>query len=198
MNRIAALVLAATLTVACTAPDQFDPTHYGSASIAFANAWAQSDVDIFVARVPALEHLGPHFVLTMMGPFAEDDCHGATYCVHHWDSGATTPGCPMGPAAQWRVGTGDVDIDPVCVTLQSQKEAAFEHEIGHALGMSHVCLGAADSAPDCSSVGTGDAVMNPYLTRMQDGIVWIEDYSGDVSITEFTALDLAEFRRTHP
>lgn len=196
IQRLVLAVFFLCLTVACTAPDQHDSVRYGTKTVAFANAFNSDDVAVMSARRPSLDHLGPGF--TIVGSYIEDDCHGADICVHHWDSGATTPGCPMGAAAQWRVGTGDIDLDPVCTTNDVQKQTEFEHEIGHALGMSHICAGAADPTTDCSPVGDGDAVMNARLTMIHDDTVFIEDYGDTITTVDFTDLDLAEFRRVHP
>lgn len=58
--------------------------------------------------------------------------------------------------------TRRIIIDPICVVGEYQFKTAFMHEIGHSLGMNHVCR-QSDNRNDCSSVGRGIAVMNPNL-----------------------------------
>lgn len=45
-----------------------------------------------------------------------------------------------------------------------QLKMVFMHEIGHWLGMQHVCIGSEpiERLDECSSVGLGLAIMNPY------------------------------------
>ncbi len=53
-------------------------------------------------------------------------------------------------------------IDPTCIRGELQFKTAFMHEIGHSLGMYHVCR-ANEQRSDCSTVGRGLAIMNPLL-----------------------------------
>lgn len=59
-------------------------------------------------------------------------------------------------------------------------QTVFMHELGHWLGMKHVCQHR-NERRECSPVGYGWAIMNPVV---ENGFV-----------TEFTTLDISEFRR---
>lgn len=74
-------------------------------------------------------------------------------------------------------GTKRILIDVDRMTTESQIVAAIMHELGHWIGMNHVCREPNESA-NCSSVGYGNAIMNPNI--------------GESHITNLSPLDLAE------
>lgn len=176
-----AIILLVLTTASCPDPDQNDPNRYGTVSVGFgpsldrAIRWDNTQIVELRAELRVLNALGPTFVEGTEGT--------ATYVVRPFDSG---PGCPEG-AGRWILGTSFVEIDPVCCRGFVQLRAVMGHELGHILGMSHVCFRSGE-APDCSPVGYGTAMMNPMLTNPGQ----------DLAQAEPTALDLAEFRRTHP
>lgn len=65
-----------------------------------------------------------------------------------------------------------------------QLKMVFMHEVGHWLGMHHICLGnePENRIRECSSVGVGAAIMNPF--------------NNPAMPAEFTALDSLEYRRS--
>jgi hypothetical protein len=65
-------------------------------------------------------------------------------------------------AAYHITGTREIYIDPRCAVDELQFRTLFQHEIGHFLGMMHICT-AANERPVCSPVGFGEAVMNPAI-----------------------------------
>jgi hypothetical protein len=77
--------------------------------------------------------------------------------------------------------TDFIYIDPRCSGSTTQFRAVIVHEIGHWLGMRHICRVDRKTSDACSPVGFGDAVMNPTLNLDQSPIPG--------------ALDLAEYRR---
>lgn len=180
--RRVALVLAALLA-ACAAPSQHDEARFGVVRVAFPD-WASVYQEAFRERLEPMGALGPTFV--------EADEAQADVVVRHWDSG---PGCAHG-AGSW-AGGRDVQIDPACCQGTLALQAAFEHEIGHALGMHHICRRLPSEASDC--VGPmGVAVMNPALTYDHPGDIGFDEaFVAGVSQVDWTDLDLAEFARVH-
>jgi hypothetical protein len=181
------LTLLVALLPAC-APSQHDPQRYGSITVAFgpaldsAGPFRADQLDELVKELTALEALGPSFVVGSEG--------AADLVVRPFDSG---PRCLRG-SGRFTVGTRFVEIDPACAPGMTALRAAMGHEIGHALGMQHVCFGS--EIADCSPVGRGVALMNPNLSYgdATDPNATVNDIATDVP----TELDLAEFRRAHP
>lgn len=64
----------------------------------------------------------------------------------------------------YRRGTSYVRIDPDCVSTEQQFIVLAIHELGHYLGLSHVCREDNRTSDTCSSVGKGLAIMNPFLS----------------------------------
>lgn len=186
MNLARLLALAALALAACVAPSQHDPAAYGTVAVYYApDDWASSYRDVFREELRVLDRLGPRFVEAATE--AE-----ATVVVRHWVS----PDCAAA-AARWTRGTRVVELDPVCLPGTLVLRTAFQHEVGHALGLAHVCRRAGD-APDCSPVGFGPALMNPFVVTGDAGPGFEEAYVGQVPHFEPSELDLAEFRRTRP
>ncbi len=65
-----------------------------------------------------------------------------------------------------------------------QLKMVFMHEVGHWLGMHHICMGnePQERINECSSVGVGTAIMNPF--------------NNPAMPAEFTALDSLEYQRS--
>lgn len=78
--------------------------------------------------------------------------------------------------------TNYIIFDPGCVCSKQQFVVGVQHEIGHWLGMKHICLSDRRTTDTCSSVGFGRAIMNPFTTI-------------DANM-EASDLDLEEYRRT--
>ncbi len=73
------------------------------------------------------------------------------------------PNCANGRLGEYHLGTNFVLIDPRCISGRQQFEAVVEHELGHWLGMRHVCRPNGRTTDICSEVGRGIGIMNPYL-----------------------------------
>lgn len=181
------LAIAALVLAACP-PSQHDPARYPPVRVHFPpNDWASSYVDQFRLAMQDAAALGPDFSIT-------PDRASATVIVEHIDA--------LGRCAQdgvhHVVGTNRVQIDPVCLSGNLFLRAAFIHEVGHVLGMSHICQHPGD-APDCVTTGFGVAVMNPALSYGDNsGPTFDTAYTGPAPQWFPTDLDLAEFRRTRP
>jgi hypothetical protein len=94
-------------------------------------------------------------------------------------------------AGRYTENTRFVEVDPRCTTSSLELQTVVSHEIGHALGMRHVCY--RDSETNgCSNVGTGHALMNPNLF---EGPEIDEDLHLSYPQWEVTELDIQEFRR---
>ncbi len=74
-------------------------------------------------------------------------------------------------------GTKRILIDVDRMGTESQTVAAIMHELGHWIGMNHVCR-TPNETVHCSTVGYGNAIMNPNI--------------GESHITNLSPLDLAE------
>lgn len=179
--------LLVAVLLAC-APTQHDAPRYGVVRIHFPPGnWASNFTDQFRLAMQDAAALGPDFAVTT-------DASQATVIVEHFDSG---PGCRDG-AGRWLTGTNRVQLDPVCLPGLLFQRAAFLHEVGHALGMRHVCRQTGQTA-DCSPIGLGVAVMNPSLSYGDTGGPTFDTaYTGPTPQWFPTQLDLDEFRRTRP
>lgn len=181
------LAVAVLFVVSCVAPSQHDPARWSRISVAFgapidsAGPWRDDQLAELRAELPALDALGPSFVEATDG--------SADLVVRPFDSGAE---CRLG-AGRYTLGASFVEIDAACTGGYTGLRAAMGHEIGHALGMSHVCTHDGE-ASDCSPVGYGFAMMNPRLSYGDA----LDSGPNDIASDAPTEFDLAEFRRTHP
>lgn len=172
-------------------PSQRDPARYGTRRVhvttgdGVPGAFASSYVPTIEQALRDAEALGPAFARVL-------DRAQADVTIEHFDAG---PMC-AGGAGQHTLGTNVVRIDPVCTQGSLVMRAAVIHELGHWLGMSHVCRQAGE-ATDCSPVGFGQATMNPSLTYGDPtGLPFDTAHVGLAPAFQPTELDLAEFRRT--
>lgn len=81
-----------------------------------------------------------------------------------------------------------VTVDPTCIHSDLEFAAVLKHEIGHALGMGHICRSEDLAFRNCSTTGRGLAIMNPTVGRNDNlQIIWL-----------IQPLDIAEFEATSP
>lgn len=186
------LALTLALVLGACIPTQNDPTRYGVRRVHVVTgdqpgAFATSYLPTFDEALRDVGALGPTFVRTSARDLAD-------VTVAHFDSG---PRCELG-AGRYTPIARLIEIDPVCTQGLLVQRAALAHEIGHWLGMRHVCRFAGE-VQDCSPVGYGPAVMNPSLTYGDDAGPTLDSaYVGPVPTFQPTELDLAEYLRANP
>jgi hypothetical protein len=91
-----------------------------------------------------------------------------------------------------------IKLVPTCITSNIEFQSTFMHEVGHALGMQHICRKHREVA-DCSPVGHQVSFMNPGLDYFSssggtDIVTEIERVSS-VPMIEVTGRDVDEFKR---
>lgn len=168
------------LVLGCDPPSQANPDQYGTVSVFIAPEWLALDKVRIRAALRRLDALGPRFVEA-----GEGNRSVARVIVQPFNS----EGCTLG-AGRWVVGSRVVEIDATCTRGDTAFRQAVGHEVGHALGMGHVCARAGD-APDCAPVGYGPAMMSPSLGGGG------ETFDPSLAQDTPTQLDLAEYRRAH-
>lgn len=184
MKRALVALLALVALAGCDPPSQADPARYGTVRVFIDPEWLDVDEALIVRELARLEALGPAFVSA-----GEGGRSTARVAVQAFVSRDCTT-----DAAHWEVGSRVVEIDRTCFTSESTFSQAIGHEIGHALGMGHVCLRAGDAA-ECSPVGFGPAMMNPRISADGPGPGFHEAWLDALGEADPTPLDLAEYRR---
>lgn len=96
-------------------------------------------------------------------------------------------------AAHVLPGSRVVELDLSCMVEEEAVQQLAGHEIGHALGLGHVCTRPGE-LPECSPVGYGLALMGPRVRRTT-GLG--EVFSGARGTADPTDLDRAELLRVY-
>jgi hypothetical protein len=194
-------VLILVLNLVFKRPNHHDEARWGQVHIQLADGpegFSQHHRQVAQEALPELNRLGPTFVLGGEGSNAVR--------VVNVDLTNGHPGqCPDKGAARYVTNTltGDshIEIDPTCTHGDLEFRTALMHEVGHALGMQHIC-GVSERRNDCSPVGRGVAVMNTSLVvdnGEQPGDVGADGeqhvYTGPIPCFEVQGLDVQEFER---
>lgn len=182
-----AMVLSATVLHGCN-PSQSDPARYGTVTVYVDSTLDATERGYVLAELPRLAALGPAFVETA-------DRTLAVVAVDGWVS----PDCAHA-AGQAAVGGGVAMVDFTCAPGATAAEAFIGHEIGHALGMLHVCA-AGDPSVGCSPTVHLASVHAPAL--MSPSPLAENDAPDGVSVGAVAQPfpqreDIAEFNRVHP
>ncbi len=169
-------------------PSQHDPARYGTVVVTF-RGWSPAEVQALLPELERLEALGPAFVLDTAGGSRTT---GEAIVVRRG-----TGDC-AGGAGFHDVGSRSVTLKPHCVSAR-ELQSILGHELGHALGMGHVCRSAGESARfECSPVGfERRALMNPTVYTDRNMGAGSALTPSDPVLTPGEK-DLAEFRRAHP
>jgi hypothetical protein len=91
-----------------------------------------------------------------------------------------------------------IKLVPTCMRSGIEFQSTLMHEVGHALGMQHICRKDREVA-DCSPVGHQVSIMNPgldYSDSFPSTDVTNElDRISSVPMVEITGIDVQEFKR---
>jgi hypothetical protein len=91
-----------------------------------------------------------------------------------------------------------ITLYPTCITSETEFKSTFMHEVGHALGLSHICRRDGE-INDCSPIVHGVSIMNPgldYTDAFENQSVFDEiNRISSVPATEITELEIKEFNR---
>ena len=153
------------LVMGCLAPRRHPPT----LRIQIESRFSSYEHRQFLEALPALRTLGFNPVEVQ-----QDQTHDVV--IRYWDN--LDPHSKLIGLTTWD--TDYVQIASARVASEPQLRAIVLHELGHWLGMNHVCLFPGER-PTCSTVGYGVAIMNPEITL---------DH-----VQVYTNLDILEFRR---
>lgn len=181
--------LALVSLVACVSPSQHDETKWGTMTVALGPSlaeglpWRPDQAAEIQKALGAAEALGPAFPLV-----SEADAEAVIRPF--FSKGPCKPGMQVG---RFSLGAHFVECNPDCAKGYPELRTCVLHEIGHLLGMGHVCVKHRE-VPDCSPVGYGYASMNPQIAYGDA----FDDTDVSVSTDVPTDLDLAEYRRVHP
>lgn len=93
-------------------------------------------------------------------------------------------GCGDLVVGLYTFGNDYVQIDRHCSRSENQFKIIVAHELGHWLGMEHVCDLDGRTSDICSGIGSGVGIMNPYISP---------DHHDEI-----TPLDVLEFKRVCP
>lgn len=155
--------------------------------------WSTHQHQVIVQALQEAQKLGPTFV----------EANGSNADVTIYLS---TLNCENDGAGRFLLHTRIIDLDPGCVhSGDSALTNMVVHELGHFIGMHHICM------PDqqipfiesdlntCSTVGTGPAIMNTGVERDSaiESLNSSFDTAGTPILPQFTVmpLDVDEFKR---
>lgn len=177
-------LLLSALAVSACYPTQNDPT-LAPVRVYLSSTLLSSEKELVREELPRLSALGPSFVETA-------DRSVADVTVTSWES----PDCRR-IAGEAVVGGRVARIDFVCAAGIDAAEAFVGHEIGHALGMLHVC-NYGDHSDGCSPTVYLSNTRQPALMSPSPFAEGDDSTLGTIAVTHPQREDLAEWLRVHP
>lgn len=166
------LVVLLSFLVCCNKPPIVQHNSPTTLFISFEPGFTGYELRLFHEALPSFSTMDIRFVVT-------DNPGSADLIVKPWYN----PDYSDGRVGLYPGGTNYVMIATSRLETDEQFRAILLHEIGHWMGLSHVCLFAdVRDRSDCSPVGVGEAVMNPVISSQH--------------VQQFTTLDIAEFHRS--
>jgi len=153
--------------------------HVGTFYVALDPTFDANHMVLAFAAIPTLEELGVHpIIVAWNNPLVQ-------VRVVNW----TNTSFPRGRCSDHRLGvfswgSSHVFVDSRCAFSDNQFQVTVVHELGHWLGLSHVCNVDGITTDTCSRVGRGPAILNPYIESGHQ--------------LHFTNLDRAEYSRACP
>jgi hypothetical protein len=173
-------------------PNHHNWQKWGEVHVHLSENFTQHQREQAQEALQELNRLGPRFVLGGEGVNSIEVVSSDLTRGHPGD-------CSVLGAARYDMtprGESKIFIDPTCTQGNLEFRTALMHEIGHSLGMQHVCL-PNEERIDCSPVGRGLAIMNPHLVNEigeRDTSIESSD-PGPVPTFQVQELDVKEFER---
>jgi len=171
-----------------TKPNNHNETKYGVYEINLSgDEWGRFNRrQLILETLPELNRLGPTMRLVDSG---------GDVLVLIDQNQSTTRNCYSGDFMQsQRV----ITLYPTCITSDIEFKSTFMHEIGHSLGMNHICRRNGE-VNDCSPVVHGISIMNPgldYTDVFENQSVFDEiNRISSIPSIEVVDLDIKEFNR---
>lgn len=188
------------LNLALRRPNLNDSKRWGNVYLQLdSNSFSQHFQETTRSILPELNRLGPTFILE--NTINLNNLHPNTIRIYNVDLTSGQVGrCPLKGIGRYLPGQGRVEVDTGCIHGDLEFKTTLMHEIGHALGMIHICRqGETPRTNDtCSPVGRGGAVMNTsLLLDTVDEITTGEAYTGQIPEFQIQALDIKEFQRVN-
>lgn len=185
-------VIILVLNLVFKRPNHHNEARWGTVHIRLMEGFSQHHQAQARLILPELNRLGPTFVLGGDGP-------NVIKVVNVDLTTGRSGQCPDRGVARYvtnqLTGESHIEIDPTCTHGNLEFRTALMHEVGHALGMQHICQ-FNEKRQDCSPIGRGLAVMNPSMLYEEDGEPGLEQaYIGALPTFEIQALDIQEFER---
>lgn len=175
-----------------TRPDNHNENFYGVVRVRLAGeGWTAERREAATKAMEELERLGPSFL------FVADNAPAEITGIPVWIDAQIPEGevggrCPAGVYQTFPHDNNSVRITlfPACIHSNLEFQGAFMHELGHAIGMDHICRTAGEDEI-CSSVGHGVSFMNPNLVY-DEALPTTTHFS--IPMLEVTELDVREYR----
>lgn len=171
-----------------TKPNSHNETKYGVYKINLSGEeWGRLNRrQLVLETLPELNRLGPTMRLVDSG---------GDVLVLIDQNQSTTRNCYSGDFMRsQRV----ITLYPTCISSNIEFKSTFMHEIGHSLGMNHICRKDGE-VNDCSPIVRGISIMNPgldYTDVFENQSIFDEiNRISSVPSIEIVDLDIKEFNR---